>query len=430
MASREFWLGRARRLIVRRNLAAWLDVLLAALPFIAGAAAAAILILRSRGIAVDFVWRAFAALVALAAVASLLAARRKSFGMKAALAQLDAVGGMHNRLSAAQSGVGDWPPPRPLRDATRWSWQRLLLPPALAALLLAGAVWLPVSQAQHRARVTEQPLAWSQLESWIEALGESKLVEEAALEQLQEQLDQLRQQPADEWYKQSSLEAGDALRERTEQALREMQQQLEKADEALAAAAKADEKTAPAQLQEMNDQLQAAAQAMEMGSLPLNKELLEKLKNFDASKAKQLSPSQLSEMRDKVQAGAKVAEQAVNPGANVKKALAESGMGQGKQGPAEGGEGGGGGPAPLALNNDATNLRTKETETISNEDGSQTLPGDLMGVQKAGEHEVEKVDTIPQLTGGAVAGSGEGGDAVRRETFTPREREVLQRFFK
>ena len=429
MAAREFWVARARRLIVRRNLAAYLDVLLAALPFIAAGFAAAILLLRTQQVGVAAVWWAFLATLALAAIASWFAARRRFLGTKEALTQLDAIGGLHNRLTAARAGIGDWPAPRPLRDTTRWRWQRLLVPPALSALLLAGAAWLPVTHAQQRARVTEQPLAWSQLESWVEALEESKLVEEAALEQLREQLDQLRQQPAEDWYKQSSLEAGDTLRDRTEQALRSLQQQLEKADESLAAAAEANEKTAPAQLQAMNQSLQEAAQAMEMGSLPLNKELLEKLKNFDASKTKQLSPSQLSEMREKVQSGAKIAEQAVSPGANVKKALAQSGQGEGK-GPGQGGEGGGGGPAPLALNNDATNLRTKETETLTNEDASQALPGDLVGVQQAGEHDVEKVDRVPQSAGGAVLASGEGGDAVRRDTFTPRERQVLQRFFK
>ena len=429
MASREFWVARARRLIVRRNLAAWLDLLLTALPFIAGAFAAAILLLRTFEITLTAAWWAFAATLAITAVASWFAARRRFVGTKEALAQLDAVGGLHNRLTAAQSGIGDWPAPQPLRDATRWRWERLLVPPALAAILLAGAAWLPVSHAKARPRVTEQPLAWSQLDSWVQALEESKLVEEAALEELREQLDQLRQQPPEDWYKQSSLEAGDTLRDRTEQALRSLQQQLDKADESLAAASEANDKTAPSQLQAMNESLQQAAQAMEMGSLPLNKELLEKLKNFDAAKAKQLNPSELSQMREKVQSGAKVAEQAVNPGANVKKALAESGQGK-EHGPGEGGEGGGGGPAPLALNDDATNLRTKEMETITNEDGSQALPGDLVGVQKAGEHDVEKIDRVPQVAGGAIGTTGEGGDAVRRETFTPREREVLQRFFK
>ena len=346
--------------------------------------------------------------------------------------QLEAAGGMHNRLTAAEAGVGDWPPPREVADTARWSWRRLMVPPALCALLLASAAWVPVAEFQQAKRPIEQPLAWSQLDSWIQTLEQSKIVDQPALEKVQQQLDELREQPPESWYQQSSLEAGDTLRDRTEQALHSLLEQLKKADDTLAAAERGREKSSPAQLGGMNRSLQAAAEAMEMGSLPLNKELLESLKNFDATKAKQLSASQLSDLRSKLQEGARVAQQTVSPGANVKKALAESafGSGDGDRDGAGAGEGRGGGPAPLALNQDATNLRTKETATLANEDASQPLPGDLVGVQQAGEHQVEKVDRLPNVPGGLVSSTGEGGDAVRRETFTPREREVLQRFFK
>lgn len=423
MASREIWAANARRLMFRRNLAAYLDVLLPAVLWVSGGFAAAIVLLRTMHIAVAAWPWWFAVAVGTAAVVSWFVARRKFLSRKQALAQLDAIGGLHNRLTAAEAGIGDWPEPRSLRDATRWRWSRLLAPVALSVVLVSAATWMPVMQVQATKRPVEQPLAWSQLDTWMQALEESKLVEQAALETLRQQLDELRQQPSDQWYNQSSLEAGDTLRDRTEQALRGLLEQLEKTDHALGAAGAANEKTAPAQLQALNQSLQAAAQAMEMGNLPLNKELVEKLRNFDAAKAKQLSASQLNEMREKVQAGAKVAEQCVRPGANL-----QQGVGADDEG--DGGPGGGGGPAPLGLRQDPTNLRSKETATISNEDTSQALPGDLVGVQQTGEHKIDKVDAVPQISGGAIASVGEGGDAVRRESFTPRERQVLQRFFK
>jgi hypothetical protein len=202
-----------------------------------------------------------------------------------------------------------------------------------------------------------------------------------------------------------------------------MLQHLEKAEETVAAAQKSGEKSAPGQLKELNDVFQKSLQGLEMGNLPLNKEMVSDLKKFDATKLKQVTAAQLAEMRSKMQAGKRVAEQCVRPGANLKNSLVG-------ENPGDGGPGGGGSPAPLALKKEATNLRTKETDSVSNEDSSQALPGEVVGVER-GAHDINTDPVAPQMVaGGSIMSAGEGGEAVRHESFTPEEREVLQRFFK
>jgi hypothetical protein len=425
MAPRDFWMRRARRLAWRRNFAAALAKFLPALLCVSAIAAAALLLLRTwKSEAAAVVWWPFGAIVALVAIASCWLARGSFLRAEEALAQLDEVGRLRNRLTSAHAGVGEWPPPQRLTEPVRWRWSRIAWPVVVGATLLAGAAWLPVPQAVSRTRPTEQPLAWTQLDSWVQTLDETKLVEPEALDTLRQQLDELRQQPPEQWYSQSSLEAGDTLRDQTEHALRGMLQHLEKAEQTLAASEKSDSTTPAAQLQALNDSLGEALQALGAGNLPLNRQLLGELKSFDASKAPQLTPEQLAAMRQNVQSGRKIAEQMLSPGANLKDVQFTDGRGQ-----MPGGEGGGGEPAPLTLRHDPTELRTTATETISNQDVTQPLPADVIGVE-SGEHRVDPAAATPQLAGGDIATTGRGGEAVRRESFTPKERQLLQRYFK
>lgn len=420
MTARRFWIAKAARLAHRRNLARSLDVFLPASAAISAVAAAVLLFLRSAKMPTNAFWSLFWLVLALAAVVCWFIARRKFFTRADALIRLDEVGHLYNRLTAAQTGVGEWPPARELRDPTRWNWPRLAWPMALAVLLLTGAamVRLPAFESAHEPQ--ELPLAWTQVESWRQTLAESEVVEPAALEKLREQANELRQQPAKDWYSQSSLEAGETLRQQTEQTISELQRDLQKTEQALAAATKPGETLAPGELKTLATSLQQSLHGLEMGTLPLNKELLGELKELDAAKLKQLSQAQIAQMRDQLKAGTRVCEQCVGP-------ARPSALTTGAQ--ASGGKGGGGKTAPLSLKDDATNLHSKETEALANDDLSRALPGDLLAVQK-GEHEVSKSEAASPLAAGAIRSPGEGGDAVWRESLTPSEREVLQRYFK
>jgi hypothetical protein len=82
----------------------------------------------------------------------------------------------------------------------------------------------------------------------------------------------------------------------------------------------------------------------------------------------------------------------------------------------------------LGLDQQPENLHSKRLEGASNDDPTRALPGEVIAIAK-GKH---NVDTTTQAgaQGGAISGAGEGGDAVWRDSLTPEEQGVLQRYFK
>jgi hypothetical protein len=244
-------------------------------------------------------------------------------------------------------------------------------------------------------------------------------MEPEAFKKLRDDIDQIRQQLPDNWYSQSSLEASDTLREKTEQALKSTLNNLQSSDKTIAAATTLVHSSAPSELKALNDSLQESLRGLEMGGLPLNKELLGDLKRIDMTKLKQLDASQLSKMREKLKAGIRVCEKCVGPSVRAGKEV----TGQ------SGGKGGGGKTAPLTLKQAPTNLRTNQSESISNDDLSRAALGDALAVNK-GQHEVRKTALKTPLAGGSIGSTGQGGEAVWRASFTPEEREMLQRYFK
>src|SRR5206468_930773 len=213
------------------------------------------------------------------------------------------------------------------------------------------------------------------------------------------------------WYNQSSLEASDTLREKTEQALKIMRDELQKSEDALAAASNFDQSSSPGELKALTESLQKSLHGLEMGNLPLNKELLSDLKKIDMSKIKQLDPSQLAKMREKLKAGVRVCQKCVGPTVREGEEIACQ----------SGGIGGGGKSAPLTVKQTPTDLHTKETDTVSNADMSHATIGDVVGVNK-GEHAVKKTAPKQPVAAGAVGSSGTGGEVVWRDSFTPEER--------
>ena len=100
----------------------------------------------------------------------------------------------------------------------------------------------------------------------------------------------------------------------------------------------------------------------------------------------------------------------------------------GDGGTAAGGPGGGGKHADLSLSRKPVDLKTKEQERLDHNDLSRALPAETLGVTAA-EHEVDKA-ALKAQAGGAISSAGEGGAAVWRESLLPRERELLQRYFR
>ncbi len=58
-----------------------------------------------------------------------------------------------------------------------------------------------------------EPGAWEQMEDWLATLEESGVVEEEMIEELEGRIEEFRDQPEDEWFSHSSLEATDTLQD-------------------------------------------------------------------------------------------------------------------------------------------------------------------------------------------------------------------------
>ena len=420
MRERSFWIAKARKLAWYRNVACWLDLSLVPVCGVAIAGAIALLVFRMLKLAAGPVWIGIPSLLLVSIMISGWRCWRRRFKTEDALTRLDDVGRLRNRLTAAQAGIGNWPQPREVRDATRWNWNRIIAPVAFSVFLLIGAAWVKVPDRPAQQHAVEPPLAWTQLENWLQTLEQSQLLQPEPLQNLREQVDGLKQQPQDNWYSQSSLEASDTLRQEAEHALNRMLDDMQKADKTLSAAAKLGaDGTTPGEVKALNESLQTALRGLESGKLPLNKELLENLKKIDAGKLKQLNASQLAQMREKLKSGMRVCERCLGPSVQPGQEVSMQ----------PGGNGGGGSPAPLTLKQGLTNLQTKQTDAVSNDDVSHAALGDMTGVEK-GQHEVKKVAPKTPVAGGSIISPGQGGEAVWRDSLTPEEQQVLQRFFK
>jgi hypothetical protein len=413
-------MSQAQRLALRCNVASWLDYFLPLTAIFTVAAAITLLVLRILRLPPAMLWMALAAGVIVAAGLAWRLSRPHLFTSGDALTRLDAIGRLHNRLTAARAGVGDWAAPQKIGDGFRWNWPRLFGAIGPALIILIGTAWVDVPNRSNRTRPPEPPVAWEQIESWLQTLGQSQLVQAEALEKLRAQMDDLRRQPLEKWYNQASLEASDTLREQTEQALKNMLSDMQTTEEAMTAVAKLDETSTSTESKALNESLQKSVRGLEMGNLPLNKELLNDLKKVDATKLKQISAAQLAEMRAKLKAGVRTAEKCVGPSVRAcRNAVTDQ----------SGGKGGGGTTAPLTLKSEPTNLHTKQTETVTNDDVSHASLGDLVDVN-SGKHDVKKNEPKSPVEGGSIQSNGRGGEAVWRDALTPDDLEVLRRFFK
>ncbi|MEO7934003.1 MAG: hypothetical protein ABIT76_12680 [Chthoniobacterales bacterium] len=426
----QFWKSRARRVAWKQNIASWLTVFL---PVFLGAAivgSCAILILRRQEQPlVPVIWITLAVLLT-GALIGLKLQWKKFWSAVDGMVRLEISMRLHNGLTAARAGISAWPQPREnLTDALDWRWRKVTWPILAGIALWLAANLVPVPGLTRTvARPQEQPPAWAEVQTTIDALKKEDVVEPASLENVQDQLDTLRGQDAKEWYDHASLEAGDNLRAETDQAIRDLQKSLQvSADTAAKLMQAGDTPLTDNDLKAMNQALAGALQNLENGKLAINKDLLKKLQKMDPKSLKSLSPEQLAQLQQQLQKGAGACQSCLAPGQGGKKA---DSVFAGMEKPGQsGGPGGGGGPAPLTSKADTVNLHTKETDTISNDDLTRALPGDVVGLS-SGEHQVDKNQTAPVTTAGPISSNGEGGQAVWKDNLTPAERATLGRYFK
>ena len=428
ISSAIFWQSQARRTVWRHNACC---VLADFLPFCLGVSAVfacALLVARGNGSVPARPWAtAYGLALAACAAGAAWRSHERFFASRDALVRLDWNLGLHNRLSAAAAGGGEFPPVQAGTDGYLFHWRKSGPPLAASARLVGAAATVPVTRPPARYIPASTPAAWTQTAEWIDALKKTDALQEPALEDLRERLEQLRQQPAQDWYSQSSLEAGDNLHEQTAQSIQALQRDLQSALDNLEAMQRFTDQTSALETKSAQANLANALKGLELGNLPLNQEMLGHLKSADLSKLRDLDPKQIEEMKRRLKAGTQVCKACLQPGGwdgkeNVVAARApvpkDAKFARDHES-----------SAPLTYNEKPADLASTGKEAVSNGDLEHALPGDLLGVGK-GEHNVNPSKYAGPAAGGAAASNGQGGEAVWRNDLTPKEREVLKNFFK
>jgi hypothetical protein len=412
-----YWRGRARGVALRHNIAWWLARFLPAAFAWSALTACVLLALRHMEISTRLPWIVFAVGVALLAGLAWGRARRQFLSATAGLVRLDVRLRLNNRLTAASAGVGEFPERQPADDGLSWRWPRLLAVSGGAVVILFAAANIPVGRAHSERVALEQPPAWTEVAEWADELEKSEAVEPEAVQKLRDQLGDLSSQPEENWYAQSSLEAGDALREQTADSIAALQRNLQAASSALAAA----EGASQADAQALGQKLASAVEGLQMGNLPLRSEALAELKGLDPSKLRTLDPKRLAELRKGLGKGEKACAACLGPGGKkLAGAVPEAGNGGVDRGP---------GTAPLGLRDRPTDLHTQTTEALTGEDLSRALPGDVVAVQRSAPQADGEIVPAGE-SAGDISTVGTGGKAVWRDELSPQERKVLERFFK
>lgn len=444
-AEERFWTRRALALAGRVNLGWWLDrfnrlAVVALLLF-----ALALLAVRTyRGgvLTASLVGGALAAVVLLLALLAWLLSRRHYIGLEEGLARLDDRLTLHNRLSAARHGIGPWPGRMSRFPAAgfRWRFGQAILPTLLSLALVVTAWYLPVKRVTPGGEMPPvEPGAWEQMEDWLATLEEENLIEENAIEELRNRIEELRDQPEEDWFSHSSLEATDTLAETLGRQMREMATEMTALERAISALEHSSPGMSEAARDRSRTEFGEALGALEGSGLALNEALRKRLQEIDPSglgseMLSGLSPGELQALREQLRKGASALGSLEGLPALGEGDPWQSGPGMGRGTVAEGmmpGRGGverGRGDAPLFYGDKEDDLGTSNIEGIRNEDLSRATPGEVIGLGET-ERELDTTPTGPQ-SGGSVLSTGRGGEAVSREILRPEEQAVLKRYFK
>ncbi len=435
------------------NLAWWLEML-APLSIGFGILAASVLLyLRTQIWFSDQLMTALIAAIGLALVlpiVALILGRRRFISHREAAVRLESVMHLNNALSVAEDELAPWPQPpmKPMvRDGFGWNWRRLVIPPMVAVALVAAAFLLPVRPVEAKIEVPNEPIAWQEMEEWLEELKEEEISPEDKIEEIREQIENLRTQPEDEWFSHSSLEATDSLRESLQRALEQLEQDMTTAERTMTAMEKYSSAMSEAAQDQMIQEFQDAVQGMEFNKLPPTPQVMDALKqmNLDPNQMKQMNAQQMQQLREQMKKNAQALQQMMGQGQGQQgewgnnlddeEALMRmihgdnwrEGMGMSQQ-PGQGGVERGRGDAPMFHNEDESQLGSKDLEAVTNEDLSRAAPGDVLGVGEA-ENNIDEAP-VQVREAGAVGSAGQGGETVWEENLLPSERAVLERYFK
>lgn len=437
------WRRRASSLSGRLNLGWWLErfnALAVAGLLLFALAIVALRTWREGFLQTGLVFGSATGLVVTFALAAWIWERRRFVGVEEGLVRLDDRLGLHNRLSSASKKIGPWPEfaPDDLRALPRWQPARAWLPGLTALALVAAAWWIPVPKREAGPLVAPvEPGAWEQMEDWLATLEEEDLVEEELIEEMQKKIEELRDQPEEEWFSHSSLEATDTLAESLGLEIRDLAREMETLERDLATLQAFSSQLGPAAREQLEKEFGEALDALGENGLQVNEELLKQLQGIDPSKLGKetlsgLSAEQLKALQEQLRQGSgKLGSLEGLPGEGEDGSQLAMGMGMSETpglAPGMGGISRGRGDAPLFFGKEDEGLGTSNLETVENPDLSRATVGEVLGLGET-ERELDRTPAAPG-EGGAISSPGRGGEAVSRETLLPDEQAVLKRYFK
>jgi len=439
-ADAQAWRHRAAVLAAKLNFHHWLSRVVPKLFFLLAVGALAELLRREMNAPSRFV-TAFVLLGAAVICGwAWLEARRHFCTPRQALVRLETVLVLHNRLSCAEDGIVPWPraSQEHITDGYNPNWKQILVPVLVGIVFLYAARLIPVYgiKAGAASGAISEPPDFAQVQNWLNALKAADLIEPDKLQDMQTALDKLRQKSPQDWYTQSSLEAGDSLKELMEQSMNSLEQGLDQADQSVQAMQAGQQDPAGAgSLQAMQEKLSDAADNLASGNLPLKRELVDSMKGGGSSD-KTLSASQMADLEKRLAQGKLAAQTASKMNGGFGQEMDDaigSAMGHGlaqrrSERGAPGGLGGGTSSAPLVLEE-----RNKETPQgaltgVNNDDMTRTSLGETIKIT-ASTPKVDPNALEAPGSAGAAHVNGTGGEAVWRSTYDPQEADVLSRFF-
>lgn len=428
--ARHFWHSASQRLRRRINAGFIFQLFLPVLLALTVLQGCLLLIWRKTESPQGFLWLGYVLAAVLALATCIAWARRRFFSAADALVHLEAHLSLHNRLTAARAGHASWPDPRPLPPSLRWSWKRLLLPPLAAGAFLLLAGWMPLADRPAPALPpADEPVAWQEVETWAEVLEEREMFEEEPLAQWKEQVQTLRDQPAEDWYSHSSLEAGDNLRDQAADSLRHLQGALEKAAYPLSVARESLNEL-PTGLQPLlQEHWQEALSDLQAGALTLNKETLAQLKEVDFNNLQSLSPEQIDRLKKMLREGKSACDTALGEACKNPGEPCGTCPGGVCQGPGTGTPSRGPGAADLTFREFPNLIDSQRREAVSNQDLSRAALGEQLGTTQTAPEVDPNLERGPVAAGSATLTS-QGGEAVFHSRLTPAEQRRLQEYFR
>lgn len=433
-ARREAWLAIAAGVRRRVNLGWWLDLLGVPALVVSLFCAAATLWLRqaATGIATGTLAASAAGAWLATALVCLMIARRRFESTATSLVRIEAAMSLRNALSTALAGRGPWPPPcRKVDAGIRWHHPRLL-PPLAGSLALLIAGWLiPLPPAGTAATAAIQPpRAWEEIDTQLDQLAREEAIDPACVEETRKQLADLRAQPEDQWFSHHSLEATDQLEQAHRSEAARLGRELNRADDALAAADPANGAATAAARDRAMKEFDQALQAMQQGAMKPNPQLMEQLQAIDPARLANLTPEQVRQLREKLardQAALAECEGGDDPLADgTRDGEGEGGDPTGDS-PGNGAVTRGPGHVPRPLGKPGEDLDTGKNEALASADLTRAAAGDLLELEQA-EHEIDRSRATPRA-GGAATATGKGGERVWQDSLDPDEQRTVKRFF-